>query len=108
MIILVDLVSPVPIYCGEEVEFGSSEIDKLVPPLQLTDSGPHHHGFTLVGESGDTEKTQPLKVNTVHFNTGFCDSHLLHFYLFCLLSDLFKLVLLYIVHSTLMWLSRKP
>lgn len=52
----------VPIYCGEEVEFDPAEIEKLVPPLQLTDSGPHHHGFTLVGESGDTEKTQPLKV----------------------------------------------
>lgn len=57
-----------PIYCGEEVEFDPSEIDKLVPPLQLTDSGPHHHGFTLVGESGDTEKTQPLKVNEVPFS----------------------------------------
>lgn len=59
-----------PIYCGEEVEFDPSEIDKLVPPLQLTDSGPHHHGFTLVGESGDTEKTQPLKVNKVPFSQG--------------------------------------
>ncbi|XP_042220816.1 beclin-1-like protein isoform X2 [Homarus americanus] len=53
-----------PIYPGEEVEFDPSVVDKLVPPLQLTDSGHHPHGFTLVGESGDTEKTQPLKVAT--------------------------------------------
>lgn len=61
IVIYINLLLLVPIYSGEEVEF-DPEINKLVPPLQLTDSGPHHHGFTLVGESGDTEKTQPLKV----------------------------------------------
>lgn len=53
-----------PIYPGEEAEFDATEVDKLVPPLQLTDSGHHPHDFTLVGEPGDTEKTQPLKVAT--------------------------------------------
>lgn len=67
-----------PIYCGEEVVFDPAEIDKLVPPLQLTDSGPHHHGFTLVGESGDTEKTQPLKVATGLFDLVSSNSDLDH------------------------------
>lgn len=51
-----------PIYSGEDVDFSGADVDKLVTPLQLSESGQHPHGFTLVGESGDTEKAQPLKV----------------------------------------------
>ncbi|XP_064091177.1 beclin-1-like protein [Macrobrachium nipponense] len=55
-----------PIYQGIDADFDPSDetLDKFVPPLRLSDSGHHNHGFMLVGESYDTEKTQPLKVVT--------------------------------------------
>ena len=53
----------VPIYRGEEVDFSDIKVDKLIPPLS-TSSG-LSHGFTLIGESGDTEKAQRLKVTFV-------------------------------------------
>ncbi|KAK3861517.1 hypothetical protein Pcinc_032527 [Petrolisthes cinctipes] len=67
-----------PIYSGEEVDFAGSDVNKLVPPLQLSESGQHPHGFTLVGESGDTEKAQPLKVATGLYDLVSSNSDLDH------------------------------
>lgn len=68
-----------PIYPGEDVEFDTSEgLDKFVPPLRLTDSGNQPLGFTLVGESQDTEKTQPLKVNTSLYDLVSSNSDIDH------------------------------
>lgn len=70
-----------PIYPGENPDFEGAEVDKLVSPLEtmsLTDSGPHPCGFTFVGQAGDTEKTQPLKVATGLFDLVSSNSDIDH------------------------------
>ena len=57
----------VPIYRGEEVDFSDVKVDKLIPPLKLSTSSGLSHGFTLIGDSGDTEKAQRLKVKFILF-----------------------------------------